>query len=110
MILPSYMHSVFTSFENEILGDYKDEKIGKWTNFSNFKVVDTRSDNWEDKFKNSLGKYKLIVFVSLQTREESFSKFDIIKNIKNDRKFFVIDEADFGAHTENSKKIVDYLV
>jgi hypothetical protein len=117
MILPSYMHSVFTSFENEILGEYKDENIGKWTNFSDFKIINTGVDSvntpvsgWEDKFQDNLGKSKLIVFVSLQTREESFSKFDVIKNIENDRKFFVIDEADFGAHTENSQKIIDYLV
>ena len=111
MILPSYMHSVFTSFENEIIGKYKDEKIGKWTNIENFKVIDTRENNsWEDKFQNSLGNSKLIIFVSIQTPEESFSKFDIIKNIDSKRKFVVIDEADFGAHTENSQKVIDYII
>ena len=111
MILPSYMHSVFTSFENEIIGDYKDENIGKWTNFQNFKVIDTReNNNWEDKFKDNLGKSKLVVFVSIQTPEDSFSKFDIIKNVDKSRKFIVIDEADFGAHTENSQKVVDYII
>jgi len=110
MIIPSYMHSVFTSFENEILGKYKDEQIGKWSNFVNFKVVDTREgDKWIDKYNENLGKSKLVVFVSIQTPESSFSKFDVIKNTESDRKFILIDEADFGAHTENSQKVIDYI-
>jgi hypothetical protein len=105
------MHSVFTSFENEIVGKYKDEKIGKWVNFQNFKIIDTReNNNWEEKFQNNLGSSKLVVFVSIQTPEESFSKFDVIKNIDSKRKFVVVDEADFGAHTENSQKVIDYII
>jgi hypothetical protein len=110
MIIPSYVHSVFTSFENEILGNYKDEQIGKWSNFTNFKVIDTRDgDNWIEKYKNNLGKSKLVVFVSIRSSEESFSKFDVIKNTDSNRKFILIDEADFGAHTEKSQKVVDYI-
>ena len=111
MVIPSYIHSVFTSFENEILGEYRDEEIGKWTNFVNFKIIDTRNDDkWIDKYKENLGKSKLVVFVSIQTPEESFNKFDIIKNTEYNRKFIVIDEADFGAHTEKSQKVIDYIV
>ena len=110
MILPSYIHSVFTSFENEILGKYKDENIGQWTNFLGYKIIDTRLDGWQEKFNSNLGKSKLVVFVSLQTKEESFENFEVIKKLENDRKFFVIDEADFGSHTEKSQKIVDYLI
>ena len=111
MIIPSYVHSVFTSFENEIIGKYKDEAIGKWSNFKGFKIVDTVLDNnWEQKFNDNVGKNKLVIFVSAQSREDSFEKFDIIKNISNDRKFIVIDEADYGAWTENSQKVVDYLI
>ncbi len=111
MIIPSYVHSVFTSFENEIIGKYKDENIGRWTNFDGFKVIDTTKDNnWEQKFNDNVGKCKLVVFVSAQSREDSFEKFDVIKNIPNERKFIVIDEADYGAWTENSQKVVDYLL
>lgn len=111
MIIPSYVHSVFASFENEIVGKYKDENIGKWSNFKGFKIVDTVSDNnWEEKFNSHIGKCKLVVFVSAQSREESFDKFNIIKNIPSDRKFVVIDEADYGAWTENSQKVVDYII
>lgn len=111
MIIPSYVHSVFTSFENEIIGKYKDENIGKWTNFDGFKIIDTVIDsNWEQKFNDNVGKCKLVVFVSAQSREDSFEKFDVIKNIPNERKFIVIDEADYGAWTENSQKVVDYLI
>jgi|LauGreDrversion4_2_1035121.scaffolds.fasta_scaffold51513_3 hypothetical protein len=115
MILPSYVHTVFTSFENEIIGKYKDEEIGKWTNFEGFKLIDTTVkgdltlDKEIKKFEENLGKSKLVVFVSVQTEEDSFSKFDFIKSVDNSRKFLVIDEADFGAHTEKSKKLIDYL-
>lgn len=111
MILPSYMHSVFTSFEKEITGKYNDEKIGKWSNFQNFKIIDTRStNNWQEKFVNNLGTSKLVIFVSVQTPQESFSKFDIIKEVDSGRKFVVIDEADLGAHTQNSQKVIDYII
>jgi hypothetical protein len=111
MIIPSYIHSVFTSFENEIVGKYKDESIGKWSNFDGFKIIDTTKDNfWQKKFGENLGKSKMVVFISAQSREDSLHKFDIIKEVSSDRKFIVIDEADFGVWTENSQKIVDYVV
>lgn len=111
MIIPSYVHSVFTSFENEILGKYKDENIGKWSNFSGFRVIDTIQDSgWKEKLMQNLGKSKLVVFISVQSREESLDKFDIIKNISSDRKFIVVDEADFGAWTESSQKVIDYII
>jgi hypothetical protein len=111
MIIPSYMHSVFTSYENEIIGEYKDEKIGKWSNFTQFKIIDTRenTETWTQKYRDNLGKSKLVVFVSLQSREDSFSKFDIIRNTDCDRKFILVDEADIGAPTQNSQKIIDYI-
>jgi hypothetical protein len=110
MILPSYMHSVFSSFENEIVGKYNDEKIGKWTNFAGYKVINTIEDeNWIQKFQDNLGKNKLIVFVSIQTPTESLSKFDCLRDLSGDRKLIVIDEADFGAYTEKSKEVIHYI-
>jgi len=111
MIIPSYVHSVFTSFENEILGKYKDESIGKWSNFVGFKVIDTVQDNrWEEKLRENLGKSKLVVFISVQSKEESLGKFDIIRNLSKDRKFVLVDEADYGAWTESSQKVIDYII
>jgi hypothetical protein len=113
MILPSFVHSVFTSFRKEIEGPFRDENLGKWTNFKGFKVIDTRTDgndqDWQDKFNQNLGKSKLVVLVSVQTRIDSFKKFDCIRKVDPARKFFVVDEADFGAHTTNSQKVIDYL-
>lgn len=109
MIVPSYMHSVFSSFRGEIEGKY-DESVGKWSNFYGYKVIDTIEDNnWKNKFNDNLGKSKLLVFVSLQTPEESLSKFDIIKNIDGKRKFILIDEADFGAYTQKSNSVISYI-
>jgi len=109
MILPSYMHSVFTSFGNEILGNFKDEKIGKWTNFSDVVIIDTRDNNWQEKFNKFYGNKRLMIFVSCQTPENSFKKFEPIVNIPEEKRFMLIDEADYGAHTAVSKKLIDYL-
>lgn len=110
LILPSFVHSVFTSFKNEIVGKFNDENIGKWTNFFGYKVIDTiEDDSWSEKLSLNLGKNKMIIFVSLQTPEESLSKFDCIKNISGERKIIVIDEADFGAYTCKSNSIISYL-
>lgn len=108
MIVPSYMHSVFSSIEGEIVGNYKDETIGKWSNFYGFKIINTIEDsNWKEKFNSNLGKNKMIVFVSIQS--ESLEKFDIIRSVDGKRKFILIDEADFGASTANSNKVISYM-
>lgn len=110
LILPSYVHSVFSSFEAEIVGKYHDEKIGKWTNFLGWKVIDTIEDvNWLDKFNENIGKSKIVVFVSLQTPDESLSKFDCLRNLDSKRKMIVIDEADFGAYTTKSNNVISYI-
>jgi hypothetical protein len=110
MIIPSFVHTVFTSFEKEIVGKYNDENIGKWSNFKGFKIIDTLTNTkWKEKFEENLGKNKMIVFISIQTRETSFEEFDIIKNVDNNRKFILVDEADMGAWTSTSQKIVDYI-
>lgn len=108
MIIPSYVHTVFTSFEKEIVGDFRDENLGKFTNFEGFKIIDTTSENgWQEKLTSNVGKCKLVVFVSVQI--EDISRLDMIKSIDSSRKFVLIDEADFGAHTEKSKKIIEYI-
>lgn len=110
MVIPAYVHSVFTSFEKEIVGKYKDENIGKWSNFKGFKIIDTSNNTkWKEKFEENLGKNKMVVFISVQTRESSFEEFDIIKNVDSNRKFILVDEADMGAWTSNSQKVVDYV-
>jgi hypothetical protein len=108
MIIPSFVHSVFTSFEKEIVGKYKDENIGKWSNFKGFKIIDTLTNpNWKEKFEENLGKNKMVVFISVQ--KETLNEFDIIRNVDSNRKFILVDEADMGAWTSNSQKVVDYV-
>jgi hypothetical protein len=110
MIIPAFVHSVFSSFEGEIVGKYQDENIGKWLNFNGFKVINTVTDTkWEEKFNKNLGNCKMVVFVSLQTPEENLQKFDVLQKLEGRRKFILIDEADFGAYTFKSKNVISYL-
>lgn len=99
MILPGYVHSAFSSFKKE---------IDLYNDFNNIVYVDTKKDNYEKLFNESLKEGKLIVIpCSLQVTDKE--KFTFLKNYDSDKKLMVIDEADFGAHTDNSNEIVEYL-
>jgi hypothetical protein len=99
MILPGYVHSAFSSFKKE---------IDLYNDFNNIVYVDTKKEDWETLFNKSLEEDKLIVIpCSLQVPDKT--KFDILKNYPSDKKLMVIDEADFGAHRDNSNEIIEYL-
>lgn len=99
MILPGYVHSAFSSFKKE---------IDLYNDFNNIIYIDTKKDNYEILFNKSLEEGKLIVIpCSLQVSDKD--KFSFLKNYDSDKKMMVIDEADYGAHTNNSNEIIEYL-
>lgn len=99
MILPGYVHSAFSSFRKE---------IDLYNDFNNIVYIDTKKDNCEILFNKSLEEGKLIVIpCSLQVPDKD--KFTFLKNYDSDKKMMVIDEADYGAHTDNSNEIIEYL-
>lgn len=99
MILPGYVHSAFSSFKKE---------LDLYNDFNNVVYVDTKKEGWETLFNKSLEENKLVVIpCSLQVSDKI--KFDILKNYPSNKKFMVIDEADLGAHTNNSNEIIEYL-
>ena len=99
MILPGYVHSAFSSFKKE---------IDLYNDFNNIVYIDTKKDNYEILFSQSLEEGKLIVIpCSLQVSDKD--KFTFLKNYDSDKKMMVIDEADYGAHTNNSNEIIEYL-
>ena len=99
MILPGYIHSAFSSFKKE---------IDLYNDFNNIVYIDTKKDNYEILFNKSLEEGKLIVIpCSLQVSDKD--KFTFLKNYDSDKKMMVIDEADYGAHTDNSNEIIEYL-
>lgn len=99
MILPGYVHSAFSSFKKE---------IDLYSDFNNICYVDTKKDNYEELFNNSLKEGKLVIIpCSLQVSDKE--KFNFLRNYDPNLKMMVIDEADLGAHTPNSNEIIEYL-
>lgn len=91
MVLPAYVLNALSSFEKEsrVFEDFKD-----FVFVNNSKDVDLSK--------------KLIIPVSLHLEADT-DKYDWITNLDNAKKVAFIDEADFGAHTESSKAIIDKL-
>lgn len=99
MILPGYVHSAFSSFKKE---------IDLYNDFNNIVYIDTKKENYEILYNKSLEEGKLIVIpCSLQVSDKD--KFTFLKNYDSNKKMMVIDEADYGAHTDNSNEIIEYL-
>jgi len=99
MILPGYVHSAFSSFKKE---------IDTYNDFNNIVYVDTKKENYELLFNKSLEENKMIVIpCSLQISDKE--KFSFLSEYPSDKKMMVIDEADYGAHTDNSNEIIKYL-
>jgi len=99
LILPGYVHSAFSSFKKE---------IDLYNDFNNVVYIDTKKENYEQLFNQSLKEGKLVVIpCSLQVSDKE--KFSFLKDYDSNKKVMVIDEADFGAHTDNSNEIIEYL-
>jgi hypothetical protein len=98
LILPAYVLTVFPSFSKEI-----DETL----QFKDMLFLDSRDSDYEETLNKFLGKKQIVIGVSLHM--EDLEKLKAIKNIESNRKFLLIDEADFGAHTDKSKKVIDFI-
>ena len=99
MILPAYILTAHASFMSQ---------MRKYSDFDNMMFISDNDPDFEGKVRNNQDK-KLVIAVSLHTPEDSLIKYECIKELDNNKKVAFIDEADFGAHTESSKKIIDLL-
>lgn len=99
MILPCYILTAHSSFKKE---------INCFRDFSDLIFIDDKDAEFVEKINNNKDK-KLVISVSLHTPEESRIKYDAITSLDSKKKIAFIDEADFGAHTNNSKEIIDKL-
>ena len=75
--------------------------------FKDMLFLDSRDSDYEETLNKFIGKKQIVIGVSLHM--EDLEKLKAIKNIESNRKFLLIDEADFGAHTEKSKKVIDFI-
>ena len=99
LILPAYVLTAHSSFMN----DFK-----AFSDFNDIKFVSDKDTDFEQQVRNN-GDSCMIVAVSLHTSAEAISKYDCLAEIEASKKVAIIDEADFGAHTESSKKIINHI-
>ena len=91
VIVASYVKTVFTSFAGDLTS---------FEQFANYEHVDTGDENYQDRIDNALanGK-KVFAYLSLCNGGNRQSRIDYLFNL-NTTKMLIVDEADFGAHTD----------
>ena len=99
MILPAYILTAHASFMKE---------LRKYSDFDDMMFISDNDPDFKDKVRNNKDK-KLVIAISLHTPEDNLAKYECIGELDVSKKVAFIDEADFGAHTESSKKIIDLL-
>lgn len=102
-ILPSYWLSTHFSVVKE---------INEFANFNGMRFIDTKETDQKDWVAEIDECFNLGIFpvvgISLCGDEEA-EKFEPLSYIPSHLKFIFIDEADFGTHTEKSRKIIDKI-
>jgi hypothetical protein len=91
VIVASYVKTVFTSFASDLTS---------FEQFAKYVHVDTSDDNYQERIDTALanGK-KVFAYLSLCNGENRQSRIDYLFDI-NATKMLIVDEADFGAHTD----------
>lgn len=104
-IISPYWLSVHNGFE-QLIREYRE--------FDDFVFIDARPDGdekWEDRLEWAYKNDDVfpVVAVSLVKGEDSKSDIQKITYVPKDERITLIDEADYGAHTENSEELIDYI-
>jgi len=91
VIVASYVKTVFTSFAGDLTS---------FEQFANYEHVDTSDDNYQDRINNALanGK-KVFAYLSLCNGENRQKRINYLFDLDT-TKMLIVDEADFGAHTD----------
>jgi hypothetical protein len=91
VIVASYVKTVFTSFAGDLTS---------FEQFANYEHVDTADDNYKERIDTALanGK-KVFAYLSLCNGENRQKRINYLFGLKT-TKILIVDEADFGAHTE----------
>jgi len=101
LLLPAFWLSAHSSFEKE---------ISEFSDFNHFVFIDTSKPGWEAKLKETKINNKIaVISLSLcgEASDQRLKRFDPIRELSD--VFLFCDEADVGAHTERSAKIIDYV-
>ncbi len=103
LLLPAYWLSAHSSFEKE---------IQEFREFNGFAYIDTSEEGWEQNLNRARSEnIPVVVSLSLcgDATEKRLQKFDPIRNLPQDEVFLFCDEADVGAHTERSARVLQYV-
>lgn len=100
LVLPSHWLSSHTSFEKE---------AKRYSDFDSFVYIKRGEQEAEKIVKENLGKLPIVIEVSLYKDETDLDKIAYIREIPKEDKLSIIDEADFGAHTEKSRNVISYI-
>jgi hypothetical protein len=98
-ILPTYVLTSLTSFNNE---------LHKFKGYSDKMVFINLNDDVEGIINEFYGKKMIIVEVSLMINDYK-TKLELIKSLRSEDKVCFMDEADFGTHRNNSQEIIQYI-
>ena len=99
-VLPSYYLTSLTSFENDFykFKGYSEEMI----------LIDLSDEDLHELVEENYGKKLIIVKASLHT-ENFEKKLSFLNEIPSNEKITLIDEADFGTHTDNCQKKINFI-
>jgi hypothetical protein len=98
-LLPAYVLTAISSFEKEFYS---------FEGFSDKMVFVHKGQDYRKIFEEYYGKKLIILPISLHEPEYE-SRYDFIKNLPEQVKVSIIDEADFGCHRSNSQSFINYL-
>ena len=98
MILPAYVLTACSSFKKE---------VAAFEDFQDFVFVNYNDKDFAEKVRANADK-KMVITASLHVDGDS-DKYDCITELDDNKKVAFIDEADFGAHTESSREVLDKL-
>jgi hypothetical protein len=90
MVVANYFKSVNTSFANTITSCFRDRI--RWVNIGDAAFEENLSEALD-------GGYKVVIGAALHDKAKLTSRINLIRSIE--KRFVVVDEADFGAHTES---------
>lgn len=104
MLLPAYWLSVHSSFIDE---------LNEANDFLDIVHVDADNDDYAaEKFQDALDNdCRAMITMSLHGNiEEWKEKYEWVSNIDNDDIFMFADEGDFGTHTDNQVKKLEFIL
>jgi len=97
MIFGAYYLSSFNSIKNE---------VAKFNQFGHMRTVDTRDIDWQERYRVYRDQgYKVVILTSLQATDDGWQRVEDFYSA-NDVGIVVLDEVDFGVHTDRSSERV----